>query len=280
MSTGTQALKETVTGVKVSPVTNLSNFLNRLKPQIALALPKHLNADRMVRLGLTAFSTTPALQKCTPESIAASLMIASQLGLEPGVNGAAFLVPYGSTCTLVPGWKGLVDLATRSGRGTVFTGVIYSDQHFSFRDGARRDLEILNQTELDSPDDITHAYAVGWVRGSDMPVIELQTVAKIRAHRDKYNKQGKAHYSYKHWEAYCRKICLQGVLKYMPASIEMSMAMDVVSATDVGKNVLIEDGIVIDTDTGEMHGSTYDSDYAPSDVEAIKAREISEGYGK
>ena len=114
-----------------NPVAAFSGFLDKLKPQLALALPKHMGADRMARLALTAFSTNLALQDCTPKSIAAALMTAGQLGLEPGVNGAGFLIPYKTTCTFVPGWKGLVDLVSRSGRGTVYTGVIFKDQDYT-----------------------------------------------------------------------------------------------------------------------------------------------------
>ena len=137
----TADLKAVATGEKKqSPVAAFSSFMDKLKPQMALALPKHLTADRMTRLALTAFSTSEPLQRCTTKSIAASIMTAGQLGLEPGVNGAGFLVPYGTTCTFVPGWKGLVDLVSRSGRGTVFTGVIFKDQEYTFIDGAKRDL--------------------------------------------------------------------------------------------------------------------------------------------
>lgn len=41
-----------------SPVAAFSKVLERMKPQMALALPKHMSADRMARLALTAFSTT------------------------------------------------------------------------------------------------------------------------------------------------------------------------------------------------------------------------------
>jgi len=223
-----------------------SNYLNRLKPQMALALPKHMNADRMTRLALTAFSTTPKLQKCSPNSIAASIMTAGQLGLEPGVNGAGYLIPYGTTCTFVPGWKGLVDLVARSGRGTVYTGVIFKDQDYTFTDGARRDLVVHNETDLVNPLDITHAFAVGWVKDASMPIIELWGAQKITKHRDKYNKVGKSHYSFRDWEMYCRKVPLLQVLKYMPASIELANALDVANASEMGHGVTIENGIVID----------------------------------
>jgi len=245
-------LKAAATGEKKNPVAAFGGFMDKFKPQLALALPKHLAADRMARLALTAFSTSEKLQQCDPKSIAASIMTAGQLGLEPGVNGAGFLVPYGRTCTFVPGWKGLVDLVARSGRGTVFTGVIFKDQQYTFSDGARRDLIIHNETDLDDPADITHAYAIGWVKDAAMPVIELWRVSKIEKHRDKYNKVGKAHYSFRDWEMYCRKVPLLQVLKYMPCSVEVANAMAVSNASESGRGVTIENGIVIDNDT---HGT-------------------------
>lgn len=230
--------------------TQLNKYMEKVKGQMALALPNHLSVDRMARLALSAFSTSKKLQECTFESIAVSVMTASQLGLEIGVNGAGFLVPYKETCTFIPGWKGLVDLVSRSGRGTVFTGVIFRDQEYTFLDGARRDLIIHNETELDDPLDITHAYAVGWVKDSTIPVIELWRVSKIEKHRDKHNKVGKNHYSYSNWEMYARKVPLLQVLKYMPCSIEVANAIAVSDAAEQGRGVTIEGGIVV-TDSNE-----------------------------
>lgn len=249
-----ELLKAVATGQekRQSPVAAFSSFMDKLKPQMALALPKHMTADRMTRLALTAFSTSEALQRCTTKSIAASIMTAGQLGLEPGVNGAGFLVPYGTTCTFVPGWKGLVDLVSRSGRGTVFTGVIFKDQEYTFIDGAKRDLIIHNETDLDNPEDITHAYAIGWVKDATMPIIELWRVSKIKKHRDKYNKQGVKHYSFRDWEMYCRKIPLLQVIKYMPCSIEVANAVALSEAADRGRGATIEGGFVVEEDAPEV----------------------------
>ncbi len=216
--------------------------------------------------------------------VAASIMTAGQLGLEPGVNGAGFLVPYKTTCTFVPGWKGLVDLVARSGRGTVFTGVIFKDQEYTFIDGARRDLIIHNETDLDDPADITHAYAIGWVKDAAMPVIELWRISKIEKHRDKYNKVGKNHYSYRDWEMYCRKVPLLQVLKYMPCSVEVSNAVTVSHASESGRGVTIENGIIIDTDshgvesidksTGEIVIEKPETKQIEKDNPEIKAEDI------
>ncbi len=248
-----------------NPIAAFSGFLDKLKPQLALALPKHMGADRMARLALTAFSTNLALQDCTPKSIAAALMTAGQLGLEPGVNGAGFLIPYKTTCTFVPGWKGLVDLVSRSGRGTVYTGVIFKDQDYTFVDGAKRDLIIHNETDMDAPEDITHAFAIGWVKDAAMPIIELWTVAKIKKHRDKYNKVGTKHYSFRDWEMYCRKIPLLQVLKYMPSSIELSNAISVSNASESGRGATIDEcGVVIDDGDGYGAREVGSSDGAPA----------------
>lgn len=285
----TADLKAAVTGKKENPITVFSGFMEKFKPQLALALPKHLTADRMARLALTAFSTSPKLQECDPKSIAASIMTAGQLGLEVGVNGAGYLVPYGRTCTFVPGWKGLVDLVARSGRGTVFTGVIFKDQEYTYTDGARRDLIIHNETDLDDPEDITHAYAIGWVKDAAMPMIELWRVSKIEKHRDKYNKVGKSHYSYRDWEMYCRKVPLLQVLKYMPCSVEVANAMAVSNASESGRGVTIENGIVIDTDshgvesidksTGEIVNEKPNTKQVEEDKTEFKAEEIQSSKG-
>ncbi|WP_412021503.1 recombinase RecT [Burkholderia cepacia] len=247
----TAALKQVATGKKDNPVASFSSFLDKFKPQMALALPKHLTADRMARLAVTAFSSTPKLQECEPKTIVAGIMTAATLGLEIGVDGQGFLVPYGRTCQFVPGWKGLVDLVSRSGRATVWTGAVFEGDEFDYALGDSPFIRHRPGEEND-PDKITHVYAVGRVNGSEHPVIEVWTVGKVRKHRDKYNKQGAKHYSFRDWEMYARKIPLLQVLKYMPKSIELSNAMAIANAADNGNHAVIDGNFVTvtDSDTG------------------------------
>lgn len=240
----------------VSPVAQFSKFMDTFKPQMALALPKHLTADRMARLALTAFSTNEKLQACEPRSIAASIMTASTLGLEPGVNGQGYLVPYGRTCTFVPGWKGLVDIVNRSGRATVWTGAVFDGDHFDYALGDKPFVQHRPGDE-DDQSKLTHVYAIGRVNGSDWPVIEVWTMRKVWRHRDQYNKVGKAHYSFRDQEMYARKVALLQVLKYMPSSIELSNAITASNAAESGRNATIDGNFVTfaddhddDTQTG------------------------------
>jgi recombination protein RecT len=254
-------LKQVATGKKENPVASFSTFLDKFKPQMALALPKHLTADRMARLAVTAFSSTPKLQECDPKSIVAGIMTSATLGLEIGVDGQGFLVPYGKTCQFVPGWKGLVDLVSRSGRATVWTGAVFQGDEFDYALGDAPYIRHRPGEEND-PDLITHVYAVGRVNGSNYPVIEVWTVGKIAKHRDKYNKVGSRHYSFRDWEMYARKIPLLQVLKYMPKSIELQNALAISNAADAGNHAVIdgnfvtvtdgETGAQIDPSTGEL----------------------------
>jgi recombination protein RecT len=270
-----------------SPVAKFAAFMDKLKPQMALALPKHMNADRMTRLALTAFSTTPALQKCSPQSIAASIMTAAQLGLEPGISGQGYLIPYKETCTFVPGWKGLVDLVARSGRATVWTGAVRAGDEFEYQLG---DSPYCKHRPGDNDDGqpFTHVYAIGRVRDASMAVIEVWSRAKVEKHLKRYNKVGQRHYANtdeNNFEMYARKVALLQVLKYMPASIELANAITVANAVEENRGVVLEGDFVhvhdapetVDQSTGEISSGTppaFDYAAATKKVEAATDREI------
>lgn len=228
-----------------SPAKAFQVYMQKYKSQLEMALPKHLTADRMMRLSLTAFSQNPKLQECSSNSIFSSIIIASQLGLEPGVNGQGYLVPYKGTCTFIPGWKGLVDLAQRGGRSSVWTGAVYEGDEFDYMLGDSPYCRHKPCGEFDN-DKLTHVYAIGRVKDSEMPIIEVWPVKKVRAHFVKTVVKGLQpnHYSHKHFEAYARKVALLQVLKYMPQSIELSNAMDVSNAQESGKGVTIDGDFV------------------------------------
>jgi len=230
-------------------------MLEMFKGQIALALPKHINPDRMTRIALSCFRANPKLAECKPESVFAAVVQASQLGLEPGLNGRAYLVPYKVNkkvgdgweshyeAQFIPGWRGLVELANRTGRASVWTGSIFKGQKFTYSQGDSPSLSV-EQSDEDDPNLLTHVYAVGRIRGSEFPIIELWSTEKIKKHRDRFNKVGKAHYSYENFEAYARKIPLLQILKYLPGSVELETAIGFAeSAGNAAQGINISDAI-------------------------------------
>lgn len=260
----TANLRASATGApppNANPIAAFSSFLDKFKPQLALALPKHLNADRMARLAMTAFSTTPHLPDCSAQSIAGSLMTAGQLGLEPGVNGQGYLIPYFDNrkkqyiCTFVPGWKGLVDLVARAGRATVWTGVVMPGDEFEYQLGDAPFCKHKPGDEVGG--EWTHVYAIGRVRDAQMPVIEVWTRAKVNKHLKTYNKVGDRHYanaSENNFEKYGRKVALLQVLKYVPQSIELATATRVADMSETGRGVVLDGDYVsfVDEATGEV----------------------------
>lgn len=249
------SLKEVATGKSSSPTTQLQVYFAQHKAQIEAALPKHLNADRMCRLALTSFHQNKSLMECDPKTVFASVVIAAQMGLEIGVAGQGYLVPYKGKCAFIPGWQGYVDLVSRAGRAVVWTGAVFDGDDFEYAMG---DSPFIRHRPMgeDDPDKLIYTYAVGRVKGSEWPVIEVWPMKRLKAHFKRNNKVGGMHYANNHWEMYCRKIPLLQVIKYMPKSIELQNAMTVEAANEEGKGAFVDgDSIrVVDEETAPDMG--------------------------
>lgn len=220
-------------------------MLGAYKNHLALALPKHMNADRMARIALTAFRQNPQLEQCSPASIFAAVIVGSQLGLEPGVMGQAYLVPYKGECQFIPGWQGYVDLVSRAGRASVWTGAVFEGDDFDYELGDQPYLKHKPCGENDVKK-LLFTYAIGRIKDAAVPIIEVWPIKKITAHRDRFNKVGGRHYSFQHFEQYGRKVALMQVLKYMPKSVELAQAVDLEVAAERGSQGLVDPKTVIE----------------------------------
>jgi recombination protein RecT len=103
------------------------------KTQVALCLPKHLTPDRFCRTALTALTRVPKLADCTPETVIKAMMTCSELGIEPD-GRRAHLIPFRNNrlnvteCQLIIDYKGLVELAKRSGDVSGITAQIVCER--------------------------------------------------------------------------------------------------------------------------------------------------------
>lgn len=74
------------------------------------------NAKFYLNQVLTAVSANAELQKCTPQSVLTAAMTAASLQLSVGATtGQAFIVPYNGVAQFQIGYKGIYDLAMRTG---------------------------------------------------------------------------------------------------------------------------------------------------------------------
>jgi len=103
--------------------------------QFALALPSVCTPDRFVRVALTTINKNPKLAQCTQTSLLACLMDCASLGIEPD-GRRAHLIPYGDKATLIIDYKGLIELARRSGLVSGWRAEIVCDKDkFSYKNG-------------------------------------------------------------------------------------------------------------------------------------------------
>lgn len=117
----------------VNKENSIKGYIKMYENQIAKALPDVLTPERFSRMVLTAITKTPKLGECTPQSFIGSMLTAAQLGLEPNTPlGQAYLIPYGNKCEFQLGYKGLLELAHRSGElKTLEAHVVYENDEFN-----------------------------------------------------------------------------------------------------------------------------------------------------
>lgn len=142
MSDTTQAVAKTPAQTKLAttgkPTTADLLKGDAFKERIINALPKHLAPDRMIAVALTCLNRTPLLAQCTQESFFGSMLNLSQLGIEPD-GRRAHLIPFKNNkkgcyeCQLIIDYKGLVDLAMRSGQvSNIHADVVCANDVFEY----------------------------------------------------------------------------------------------------------------------------------------------------
>lgn len=234
---------------KKDPAANLVALIERMKPEMLRALPRHITPDRMSRIVLTAIRTTPKLEQCTPSSFLACAMSLAQLGLEPNTPlGFAYLIPRNMenkrtgrkemTCTLIIGYQGMMDLARRSGQvlGLRAHAVRQGDE-FRYSLGAA---PMIHHVPSEDPErearPITHAYAVASIRdgGEAFAVLSL---AQINARRNRSMAKDAGPWR-TDFEAMCLKTAMRALFPWIPKSAEMARAEALEVAVDTGKSVV------------------------------------------
>ena len=88
----------------------------KMVEQLRAAPPRHVTPEGLARIVLTEIRRTPKLLGCTQQSLLGSIMQSAQLGLEPGVLGQCWIIPYGTEAVFIPGYRGYAQLAWRSVR--------------------------------------------------------------------------------------------------------------------------------------------------------------------
>lgn len=236
MSTETKAIQK-VNPTAPATASNVNGLFKERMSYLSAIAAKNLNPARVAKIVLNAVSQTPALAKCSVDSVFRSAVQAAELGLEAGSSlQRAYLVPFGQTCQLVVGYRGLCELAYRSGQViSIEARCVYQGDLWEYRvthEGASFSHEPREESD---PKKITHVYCVIRLKSGGR-VVDVMTRAEVDRIRSK-SKTGQSGPWATDYAEMAKKTVVRRALKLCPMSIELARAERLSDAADTGEVV-------------------------------------------
>lgn len=249
-------------------------YIKAMEPAIKKALPSVITPERFTRMVLSALSSTPKLAECSPQSFLAAMMTAAQLGVEPNTAlGQAYLLPYSNhgqmECQFQLGYKGLIDLAYRSGEVSVIQAhTVYENDVFEYELGMDPKLRHV-PAKADRGEAVAY-YAMFKTKDGGYG-FEVMSVDDVQRHAQRYSKSyGSGSSPWRsNFDEMAKKTVLKRALKYAPLksdfvrgvaqdetikaelSDEMYAVPDETVFEAEGEEI---DSTSVDTETGEVIG--------------------------
>lgn len=257
---------ETMANLKQGQIGEL---LLSMKSRIAQALPKHLSPERIIQMAATTISRNPKIASCSTSSLCGAVMQASILGFPPvEALGYCYFVPYGREVQFQIGYKGLLELARRSGKiRNIYAEVVYEGDDFDYSLGLAPALR--HKPTLQGRGGLLLAYAVCHFMegGYNFVVLTREEIEKLRQ-RSPMQKAVPSGAWATDYEAMAKAKALKQLSKYLPLNIDQmeDIATDgaIIKAEDFQDGrfniealstedlVLETEGASVDTTTGEI----------------------------
>lgn len=205
----------------------IEDYLKQMAPAMQEALPKHLSVDRLTRLTMTTIRTNPDLKNADVPSLLGAVMQAAQLGLEPGLLGQCYLLPFKNNkkgiteVQFIIGYKGMIDLARRSGHiESIYAHAVYEKDEFEYELGLEPKLKHKPTMESDRGEFIG-AYAVAHFKDGGYQ-FEFMPKSEIERRKGR-SKAANSKYSPWHtdYEEMAKKTVVRHMWKYLPISVEI-----------------------------------------------------------
>ena len=244
----------------------MQKYIASMASEIKKALPSVITPERFTRMVLSAISTNPKLASCTPASFLGAMMSAAQLGLEPNTPlGQAYLIPYKNKgvdeVQFQIGYKGLIDLAYRSGEvELVQAHIVYEHDTFECEFGLEP--KLVHKPADSNRGNPIKVYALFKTKSGGYG-FEVMSMDDVRRHAEKYSKA----YSYgsspwsTNFEEMAKKTVLKRVLKYAPLKSDFvrGVVQDETIKTELSEDMYEVKSVVyessfedVDTETGEV----------------------------
>lgn len=217
---------------------------------------------------LSIVNNNSYLRNASPDSIYTSAMMAAALDLPINPNlGFAYIIPYGNQAQFQIGYKGLIQLALRSGQfKTISVTPVYEGQLIENNPltGFKFDF---NNKQSDKA--IGYAAYFSLINGYEKTM--YMSVSEVEAHGKKYSKTFNNGVWKNDFNAMAQKTCLKLLLsKYAPLSIEMQKA--VVADQAVIKNVEDMEVEYVDNGTDNSEVKEQVSQIATARIDKLKSK--------
>lgn len=245
----------------------MQQLIKSMEGEIKKALPSVITPERFTRMTLSALSVNPTLSKCTPKSFLGAMMSAAQLGLEPNTPlGQAYLIPFKNKgvdeVQFQIGYKGLIDLAYRSGEVDLIQAhIVYANDTFECEFGLEPKLKHIPADK--NRGEPIKVYAVFKTKSGGYG-FDVMSMDDCREHAKRYSKAYNSTYSpwSTNFEEMCKKTVLKRLLKYAPMKSDFVRAVvqDESIKTDISEDMYeVSNETVFEADLtpeGEAHEET------------------------
>lgn len=212
----------------IGTTKNLRSMIGERWKMVHALLPAHMTEDRFAALVISAAQKTPEVLSCSGESILNAIYQAASLGLEiNSATGEAYLLPYGKQAQLVPGYKGLVKLAMRSGEvSAIEARLVYEGEtSFGVFYGTESRIEHVPDFDIErTPEKVRLAYAVAKLPSGER-TFEVMTRKQLDAIRAKSPGRNSGPWK-DHTEEMYRKTVTRRLCKYLPMSPQLADAIE------------------------------------------------------
>jgi len=240
---------------------SMQNYIKQMQGEIKKALPSVITPERFTRIVLSALSSNPKLAQTTPQSFLAAMMTAAQLGMEPNTPlGQAYLIPFYNNktkcneCQFQLGYKGLIDLAYRSGDVSIIQAqVVFENDDFVYSFGLN---PILKHIPAHSDrGDAVYVYAMFRTKDGGFG-FDVMSMDEVRTFAQRYSKTFGAGPWQTNFEEMAKKTVLKRVLKYAPLKSDFlrGISQDESVKTEVSDDMYSVPAVVIEDDENEDKG--------------------------
>lgn len=282
------------TAAQVGSAT-VKKFFDANRGTLEALLPKHFSPDRMLKLAIGALRTTPKLAGASNASLLGAVVTCAQLGLEPNTPlGHAYLLPFDkrqkingewvtveTQVTIIIGYKGMLDLARRSGQiVSIAAHEVCENDEFRFAYGL--DEELVHRPAMSDRGAVIGFYSVAKLVGGGhcfefMSVDEVNYIRDKAAEKNRAKKDSKGNYIITgpwadNYAEMGRKTALRRLFKYLPISIENLAFADALDGSAVSHAAPLDD-LVFDVTQDDAPGEDS-QDEEPRQIEQQKTNTV------